>query len=205
VERRLQQPPMTQMRRPLTGQQSVAEHSPGAFECAPFAEILLVGDQYLANIPGVVQQECVLGAKADVDDVAVGAREIREKAKRVAVAISRRHNDVPRPNVPLRDQAVRHIGVFPRKPFRGGWRLTMEDEERAFRRVAKRAGHEDVAPCARVFHALKMIRAERRALLDEVVDHFICEQEIHPFRIANLFIGSLVHWLIRRSVNQRTE
>jgi len=86
--------------------------------------------------------------------------------------------------------------------LRGGWSIPLKYEERPFRRIAERSGHEDLASSVRVFHPLQMVGTKWRASFDELLDNVVCEEEIHLSSIANLAIGSLAHWFIGWRIEQ---
>jgi hypothetical protein len=95
MKRRLSQSPLSQMELIFAGKQPISEQTARALETATLVEILLVGDEDIADQIGVVEQIEMLRPDPVVGDVAVilihgdhhcerVARNLYEKLQRVA-------------------------------------------------------------------------------------------------------------------------
>ena len=67
----------------FAGEKSVAQQHAGALQHAALLELVLVGDQNVADRVGMAQVVDVLAAQRKIDDVAVLARHLFEKLGRV--------------------------------------------------------------------------------------------------------------------------
>ena len=85
VERRLQHPPLAQVEVALARQEPVAEHDPRALEPRPLLERALVRHEHLARQVGPHDDEDVLRADPEVDEVAVARAQAGHDRCRVAV------------------------------------------------------------------------------------------------------------------------
>src|SRR5688572_32798313 len=71
MERRLSEPPLTQMELVLAREQAVSEQSSRALEAAALVEVLLVRDEHVADQVRMIEQVQVLRADLVVRDVTV--------------------------------------------------------------------------------------------------------------------------------------
>ncbi len=84
VERRLQQPPLTQVRRALARKESLAQQSFGPLQAPALGEVLLMRDQDIADVLRVIDEVDALATHPEIDDVAVLARDSRKELERIA-------------------------------------------------------------------------------------------------------------------------
>ena len=87
AERRLSEPPLPQPKIAFAGQQSVAEDRPIQPETKVFAEIPIIGDEYILDVIGVIEQQQRLWTKTNGHNVAVLAGTPSDKPKRVALVV----------------------------------------------------------------------------------------------------------------------
>src|SRR5262245_18176682 len=81
---RLYQPALAQMERVLAGQETFAEEDLDAFEAAALVKILIVRNQHVPNVGRIVCNEEMLTPHAQIGDVTVLLRQIREERERIA-------------------------------------------------------------------------------------------------------------------------
>ena len=83
MERGLDQAALAAMMLAFAGEKSVAQQHAGALQHAALLELVLMGDQNVADRVGMADVIDVLAAQRNVDDVAVLARHFFEKPGRV--------------------------------------------------------------------------------------------------------------------------
>ena len=81
---RLNEAPLAGVQRAVARQQPVAEEPPRAAQRSPFDEPMLVRDQHLLDVVGMIQKKDVERAEPEVRDVAVLGADARQKRQRIA-------------------------------------------------------------------------------------------------------------------------
>ena len=84
MKRRLDQAALAQMCLSFAGQETFAEQPLRAFEPAPFLEAALVGDEDVADLRRMADEEQVFARKKQVNQITVLARQARKEGERIA-------------------------------------------------------------------------------------------------------------------------
>ena len=89
VKRRLNDAPLTAVEGAIARQQSVAEQSPRSSKRTPFDEAVLMREQHLLDVVGMVQEKNTQRREPDVDDIAVFGADPQDKRERIAPGLSK--------------------------------------------------------------------------------------------------------------------
>src|SRR4029078_6956674 len=95
MKRRLHQAALAAVMRAFAGQEPIAQQHAGALQHAAFFELVLMGDQHVADGVGMGQVIDALATQREIDDVAVLAGHFFEKRGRVFAELGEHADEHP--------------------------------------------------------------------------------------------------------------